>query len=170
MKCLGGKVGPHCVLFNLAAWSIHFFFFFFLQFGCSYSSHTFLQRKCPLHFQHAFSPALRTILFGQLSLFLCAPTRGCWPRAAFLRTRRESKTKMKSTVSTSTVFPGVHFSALCAGKEPMIVPWRFLPTSGRTTPEQHSMVNFSCLCNPQPLQPQLETLPPPPCHGSVIKY
>lgn len=25
MKCLGGKVGPHCVLFNLAAWSTYFF-------------------------------------------------------------------------------------------------------------------------------------------------
>lgn len=97
------------------------------------------------------------MLFGQLSLFLCAPTQGCWHRAAFIRTPTESKTKLRSTVGTSTVFPGLPFSALHGGKEPAIVPQRFLLASSRTAPEQHAMVQFSHLCNPQPLQSQLET-------------
>lgn len=53
----------------------------------------------------------------------------------FIHTQRESKTKLKSTIGTSTVFPGVHFSALHPGKCPTIVPWRFLLASSRTALE-----------------------------------
>lgn len=144
MKCLGGKVGPHCVLFNLAAWSTHFFCNLALPTALTPSFNVNVLYIFNMPFPQPSIPyCLDNCLFFSVHLHKAAGTGLC------LSTHRgRVKPNWRAPLAQVLCFQGVHFSALRAGKEPAIVPWRFPLASSRTALEQHAMAKFCCLCNP----------------------
>lgn len=165
MKCLGGKVGPHCVLFNLAAWSTHFF--------CNLALPTALTPSFNVNVLYIFNmpfPQLSIPCYLDNSLFFSVHLHKPAGTGLCLSAHRgRVKPNWGAPLAQVLSFRGCPFQLCMVVRSRQLCPgdfcwpaagllWSSMLWSSFPTCATRSLCSLSWKCSP------------PPCRGSMIKY